>query len=359
MRQKLCFTEEEAVDFARELGVENDDDNNILENTNSISSPTWDALGNRNPIPSSMLLSDGLLGTGSNISSMSNNRAFCVVKPRRGVASDDVHLCASTYSVRKAFSKIFGSIIFASTSESGSNTHNAVLVQEFARGTEYAIDVVSKDGHHKIAALWRYDKRPVNGAPFVYHATELIDATTSPRANEICQYVKSVLDALGIRWGMTHNEVILDENGPRLVEVNCRQHNTDFAPLTTVCVGYNALDMLLAAYLDGGNKNVLLWDEVPELPSTKAYCAIVHLVSHVEGIIQEIRHDLFEFISNLSSVRAMELYNHLSVGSTIKKTVDITTDAGWVHLVNDDKEQFQDDYNSIIALMPSLFSVNS
>jgi hypothetical protein len=160
---------------------------------------------------------------------------------------------------------------------------------------------------------------------------------------------------------MTHNEVIVDEIGPRLVEVNCRQHNTDFAPLTSISIGYNALDMLLAAYLDGDHQNdgALTWDEFPELPSTKTFCAIVHLVSHVEGTIEGIRQDLIELVSELPSVVAMEIYPHFSIGASINKTVDITTDAGWVHLVNDDKDQFQGDYETILSLMPEFFSVNS
>ena len=62
-----------------------------------------------------------------------------------------------------------------------------------------------------------------------------------------------------MKWGLSHVEVILDSNheeeggegvgGPILVEVNCRQHNTDFVPLTSMSIGYNALNMLLAAYL--------------------------------------------------------------------------------------------------------------
>ena len=50
---------------------------------------------------------------------------------------------------------------------------NAVLVQEWIEGVEYAVDTVSRDGEHKVTAMWRYDKRPVNGGPFVYFCTEL------------------------------------------------------------------------------------------------------------------------------------------------------------------------------------------
>ena len=46
--------------------------------------------------------------------------------------------------------------------------------QEYLRGDEYVVDTVSRDGEHKVVALWRYDKRAANGAPVVYFGMELI-----------------------------------------------------------------------------------------------------------------------------------------------------------------------------------------
>ena len=42
------------------------------------------------------------------------------------------------------------------------------VVQEYLSGEEWIVDTVSRDGQHKVAALWRYDKGEANGAPFVY-----------------------------------------------------------------------------------------------------------------------------------------------------------------------------------------------
>ncbi len=245
------------------------------------------------------------------------------------------------------------------------------LLQEFAKGTEYAIDIVSKNGEHKVAALWRYDKRSSNNAPFVYFATEIIDAQ-SETGQKVCNYAMKALDALDLKWGLTHVEVILDQSDgvpsnkePVLVEVNCRQHNTDFVPLTSISIGYNSLDMLLSAFL-GDLENLpdetadlrLEWDELPSLSKPRAFAAIVHLVCYVEGVVVALDSEVLEEIENLPSVLAMEVYDHFAVGSRIKKTIDIRSDSGWVHLMNDDEEQFIADYNRIVDLMPSMFIVN-
>ena len=172
------------------------------------------------------------------------------------------------------------------------------------------------------------------------------------------------LDALDVKWGMSHNEFIVDQGGPRLVEVNCRQHNTDFAPLTTACIGYNALDMLLSAYLGdlpdlpSETKHLrLIWDNVPTLPTPDIHGAIVHLVCSVEGKISSVNEKVLEEMHTLPSVRAMEIYEQFSKGKQVKKTVDIRSDCGWVHILHDDEWQMKEDYDKIVELQKNMFEV--
>lgn len=75
---------------------------------------------------------------------------------------------------------------------------------------------------------------------------------------------------------------------PTLVEVNTRWHLTDFGPLTDACVGYNAVEETLAAYLDPER-----FDALPLVPPTgeeSRYGRVVHLVSFVEGPLKQIVH---------------------------------------------------------------------
>lgn len=360
VRQAMCSTKNEALEFAQnELGVTDDtkgsdgiDINESLENRK---------IANNDQIDGGFI-NTGKLGRASNLpQSNISPKAYCVVKPKRGVASDDVFLCSTLEEVASAFDKIHKSFVFGSIS---GESNDAVLVQEFALGTEYALDIVSKNGEHKVAALWRYDKRPANGSSFIYFATECIDATSGV-GKEVCEYAMKVLDSLGLQHGLTHTEVIVDKvHGPRLVEVNCRQHNTNFAPLTMASIGYNAFDMLLAAYL-GDLPNLppetahmrLEWNDIPSLPRTQAFSAVVHLVCFVEGTLTNIREDIVDEIQNLPSVQYFEIYDHFEVGGRVDKTIDIRSDSGWVHLINDDEDQFQRDYNRIVDLMPELFQV--
>eukprot|EP01034_Spumella_vulgaris_P037707 gene37707-46522_t len=149
----------------------------------------------------------------------------CVVKPVQSAGSDDVFLCNSISEAETAFHKIFGNM-------NGLGQLNAnVLVQEYLLGTEYVVDKVSIDGVHKIVAIWQYDKRAVNGAPFVYFGMKLMSSTTK-MAQCMIKYADTVLTALNILNGPSHMEVMLHTTidkvtgepvyDPCLVEVGAR-----------------------------------------------------------------------------------------------------------------------------------------
>ena len=278
------------------------------------------------------------------------NERLVVVKPHRGVASESVRLCHSREEVEQAWHEITSSAVFGAREQ----RHTTVVVQEFIQGTEYAVDVVSRHGQHKVAAIWRYDKRPANGAAFCYFQTKLVDASSDENATAVCDYVKTTLDALGVQWGLSHNEVIVtsDNRQPMLVEVNCRQHNMDFAPLTMACIRYNAFNMLLDAYFGGYDA----WEKYPDLPTLHAHGCMVHLVNYARGSLLQVHH--LEDLAALSSVLEWEVYEAFQTPSArLEPTVDIRTDAGWVQLVHENPEALQRDYEQIVDWMPGMFSV--
>jgi glutathione synthase/RimK-type ligase-like ATP-grasp enzyme len=273
---------------------------------------------------------------------------YVVIKPYRGVASEGVQLCRNSDEVAQAFEKIHGSAVFGSK-----DRHESVLLQEFLEGPEYAIDVVSRNGDHKIAAVWRYDKRPANGASFCYFQTRLVDPTVDSNVETICSYIKNILHRLGIKYGISHNEVVLTKNrGPMLIEVNCRQHNMDFAPITMACIGYNALDMTLCAFF-GDDED---WEQFPDQPVLLGHGCMVHLVNFAEGTLKNVK--FLNETRRLKSFLDGQIYEYfLTPGEEIKPTVDIRSDAGWVQLINQDEKELDKDYKKIVEWMPSMFEV--
>merc|ERR1712151_348137 len=72
----------------------------------------------------------------------------------------------------------------------------AVLVQEFLKGREDVVDHVSLDGEHKTMMLWVYDKRPTNGAQFVYYGMKPVEDPDLTKV--LVEYTRKVLDAFHI-----------------------------------------------------------------------------------------------------------------------------------------------------------------
>ena len=150
-----------------------------------------------------------------------------VIKPIRGVASESVALCRTMDDVVTAWNTITSSQVFGATTtsttqeeaqqqeEPQSQYHTNVLVQEYLYGTEYAVDVVSRNGVHKVTAVWRYEKhssrnridnnidndysRNSTNAPFCYYRTELIDETMLDNEELFETICHTILDRFG-RW---------------------------------------------------------------------------------------------------------------------------------------------------------------
>ena len=175
------------------------------------------------------------------IKTLPGKDARCVVKPVQSAGSDDVFLCSNEEEALTAFGRINGTM-------NGIGLQNTcVLVQEYLKGKEYVVDKVSRDGVHKLVGIWEYEKRSVNGANFVYFGMRLMDPT-SEKMQIMVRYADQVLDALDIKHGPSHMEVMLDNWGtaeapefvPCLVEVGarCQGGEGTWLPMVKECIGY-------------------------------------------------------------------------------------------------------------------------
>jgi len=129
-----------------------------------------------------------------------------IVKPVDSAGSDGVKLCRSYEEAKNHVKFLLGSEMV------NGGACEEILCQEFLQGKEYVVDHVSRDGVHKTVMVWVYDKRPVNGASFVYFGDIPVDPG-SPESQLLIPYVRGVLDAIGVRNGPSHGEVIMTADG--------------------------------------------------------------------------------------------------------------------------------------------------
>ena len=258
-----------------------------------------------------------------------------VVKQNRGVGSEPVRLCRSRRQVKKAWHDITSAVVFGGREEE----QTTVVMQEYIQGTEYAVDIVSRNGQHKVAAIWRRYIHIANTSDFCYYQSTLVDTSSDENVTAVCDYVKTTLDALGVQWGLSNNIVIVtsDSQRPMLVDVSCRQHNIPFADLTEFCIGYNAFKMLLDAYFGGDDA----WAKYPELSTLDSHGLMVSWIIYVHGWVVNVHH--------LDDLAALP--------SVLEWQADYRIPPTWVQLVNDDPDALRRDFEQVVAWMPDTFLV--
>ena len=262
-----------------------------------------------------------------------------IVKPIDSAGSDGVTLCRSMEEARKAFGDIIGKTnVLGLVNES-------VLVQEYLEGQEYVIDMVSRDGEHKVVAVWAYDRRPANGAHFVAFGQRLL-TIDDEHVKELVAYQRRVCTALGILNGPSHGEVKWFKGEPVLVEVGARCHGAEglWTPVADAVYGYNQVGCTVAAYT-----NAEEYAKLPAQVSTRnAYGRLLFLISYVAGTVQNYNIAALDEIRAFESFIALEMF--VDKGSLVRPTKDCLSWGGVVKLAHESDEVLDREYERIREL---------
>jgi hypothetical protein len=164
-----------------------------------------------------------------------------VVKPANSSGTDSVTRVPAGAPWRPVFDLLLGSV----------NQHDLVndevLVQEYLTGTEYVVDTVSVDGRHTVASAGRY--RKVDNGPHmaVYESMEWL-SPDCPEVPGLISYTAGILDAIGLRHGAAHCEIMLTADGWRVVEVGARMHGGKHSLFCRQANGDSQLDRIVALH---------------------------------------------------------------------------------------------------------------
>lgn len=97
----------------------------------------------------------------------------------------------------------------------------AAVVEEFVTGEEFSVEYVSWQGRHTFLQM---TKKFTTGAPHFIETGHFEPALVSPALLErVKAVVEHALDSLGVRFGASHSEVLVDAQGrPWIVEIGSR-----------------------------------------------------------------------------------------------------------------------------------------
>lgn len=256
-----------------------------------------------------------------------------VLKPVASAGTDNVMSCSSPDQVRIAYQNIM-----LSTDRYG-QANTAVLAQEFLAGDEYFINTVSRDGRHRTAEVWRYYKRQIPGGNIIFDHHEPLPPDQD-EAIRLDSYTRQVLDALGIRNGAGHSEVMLTQRGPVLVECGARLGGGQVPEINVRCLGISQVELLALATANP--------EEFGRLPGM-AY-RLLHCPRHV-SLINPRTTGVVPTHEALAVIRALLSYAHAVIafpaGHPLPRTIDVATSPGFVYLICQDRAQILADYQQL------------
>ena len=267
-----------------------------------------------------------------------------VVKPVYSAASVGVRLCSNRHEMIEAVKEVFNL-----TGVYG-NELNELVIQERINGQEYVIDTVSCNGIHRVTMIWKYNKIETAEGGNIYDYDETVNELGIGES-ELVEYAYDVADALGVKYGPVHGEYMVDENGPVLIEVNCRPHGGSLdRKFMDFISGQHETDSALDSYLNPEKFN---------LERMKGY----HLFA--QGVVKSfiVPKDLIAKSSpmnsigvNLKSFFKTDL-DPIESPKTFSKTQDLETDGGTVYLAHEDPNQLQRDIDFIRDLEKRAFQL--
>jgi len=254
-----------------------------------------------------------------------------IIKPPMSSGSEMVFHIAAHGNWKKAFRQILTepSIISGKVSES-------VVIQEQAIGTEYAVGTVSAGGRHYLVHLIKYNKTSSGGRKTVFDHVEFV-SYDKDLLGDFFGYTQKVLDALGVRWGATHTEVMLTKNGPRLIESSARMIGGPVVEFARAATGSSQADKLVEIYIDGDVRTkefVLKKTVVP-----------VFLKAVNQGIASNL--EVLDGVSDLPSLLCKHVW--IRNGDRVPRTEDYLTSIGIIALAGD-REAIFSDYEKIRAM---------
>jgi biotin carboxylase len=183
-----------------------------------------------------------------------------VVKPRALAGSLGVVLAHDGAAVRRAFA------LAESSRFADLPTGHGVLVEEYLDGPEISVDSVVFEGQVECVHVAR---KRLDFEPYFEEVGHLVtEWSHEPWAEPVRELVTQAHRALGVTHGVTHAEIRLTREGPRLVELNGRLGGDLIPFISAMATG---IDLVAAAA-------ELALGRRPTLAATRSFAAEVRFV---------------------------------------------------------------------------------
>jgi biotin carboxylase len=254
-----------------------------------------------------------------------------VIKPIYSAASASVRICTNEEEMADSIDELF-----TKTNLYG-DRNDVLLVQERINGQEYFVNTVSCDGVHRVTLIWKYSKVKTSEGAIIYDTIETVNELNLGEA-EMVEYAYQVADAIGIKYGAVHGEYMIDEDGPVLIEVNCRPSGAHMdAEYLDRISGQHETDSILDSYLKPEH-----FHEERKKPYRPFAHGTVKLFIAPRDILAEAA-PMTNISINLKSHYKTSIENKFLTKKLFFKTQDMVTSCGLVYMVHEDMFELHKD----------------
>lgn len=250
-----------------------------------------------------------------------------VAKPINGLGNIDVFIKPSFETVKTLL-----------------NHQKKFMVQNFVEGPEYCIEISSNNGIHKctMASLYKGDYLVEGIFPW-REENELIDQT-HPHVKLVYDYIVPILDALGIRIGLTWSQIKVDKNNtPRLIEINFRSQGRAFLSAIRKATNIDWAGESLCSYFDIPVGKDIFYKKIGDFNK-------ICINNYKERYVEKL--DLTP-IKSLASTMHCEEYNKLFPG-IVPVTKNFETVMGVIIIANSDSDKYHSDMKFINSWKKSI-----
>ena len=275
----------------------------------------------------------------------SENLGEVVIKPTYSAGSASVRICLNRDEMIESINQLFDEVNYYG------DELEELLIQERINGIEYIVNTVTHKGIHRVTLVWKYNKVKTSEGAIVYDSCETVNELSLGEA-EMVEYAYKVADALEIQYGPVHGEYMIDEKGPVLIEVNCRPCGGSMpAEFLDRISGQHETDSILDSYL----KPKCFFDELRKKYNLHAHGTLKFFITPKNMIVRSS--PIVNIDKKLKAFHDSSLVNATYHDMFFQKTEDLTTAAGYVFLINEDKADVDHDLNFLRDVERNAFSL--
>lgn len=275
----------------------------------------------------------------------SENLKEVVIKPTYSAGSASVRICLNRNEMIDSINQLFDEVNYYG------DELEELLIQERINGIEYIVNTVTHKGIHRVTLVWKYNKVKTSEGAIVYDSCETVNELSLGEA-EMVEYAYKVADALEIQYGPVHGEYMIDEKGPVLIEVNCRPCGGSMpAEFLDRISGQHETDSILDSYL----KPKCFFDELRKKYNLYAHGTLKFFITPKNMVVRSS--PIVNIDKKLKAFHDSSLVNATYQDMFFQKTEDLTTAAGYVFLINEDKADVDHDLNFLRDVERNAFSL--